>query len=1289
MGRKLYLPLIIVFTAIFSSAIAQTGEIRGRVIEKGGTEGVPFASVAALQGGAQVIAGQTDIDGNYVLKPLSPGKYDVKVTSVGYSPSEKSGVVVSSDVVSYANVDLAKGIELGPVQVTEYVVPLIEKGPSVQHTVTYDEIQAMPTRDINSIASTAAAVGQADQGKDLNIRGSRSDATGYYVDGIKMRGGGSTGLSNRGAEQVTVITGGLPAKYGDATGGVIISSTREPARNFTGGVELSSSKLTDPYNNNTLSFDLSGPIYTTKDKEGKKSGLPLVGFFISGDGSYDGDPSPSASGGYRLKPSLLSDIQTHPLVLDESGVFYHRGIHFTLDSLEKIKARQDMEQKSVTINGKILIHPFKNFDITLGGAYQYTDGREYIRFYDIMNSENNGNLITKNWHSYVKFSQRFAGTAEAEKSASAIKRGFYSIQFDYNQTNDVHQNKSHEDRIWEYGYLGQFTSYQAPLYVNDSNTRTFHLANGDSIVGVYPVLNGYIDTLYTFSPSDLNPNAAAFNNQYYSETTDGPRVPVVALWDNSLVDIPFYQGSSDLVGGLGGWLNGDNRIRPTASVYGLWATPGRIRTQYEKTQTNQFSVKAAGEADIKNHSLSLGIEYEQRSDRDYTVAPNGLWNMARLLGNGNITNLDTNTAYISVNPNAYIQGKESVTDTVVNYNWKYVPNYNADGEQINGFYENLRKRLGVPMNQWVDVDNLKPDFYRNSLDLFTPDQLLIKDPAQFGFNPFMSYYGYDYLGNSITGKPSLKSYFTDKDAGNNYIRQWGAFQPIYVAGYVQDAFRLNDINFNIGVRVDRFDANQPSLVDKYLLYPAHTVGDQDVQNLAVQHNIVIPSNIGKDYVVYVNDYANPSKILGYRHNDDWYDANGNTITDVAHVIAGASNTGSIQPWLLDPSYIPSNPNHQANKVIDLEDHGEGTKTTFKDYEPQTTFMPRVAFSFPISDEANFKAHYDVLTQRPSDNVRFHPQDYLYMSQGTTFGTINNPDLKPQKTVDYEIEFQQRISRSSAFSISAFYKEMRDMIQTVSVRYAYPGDYTSYGNFDFGTSKGLTLSYDLRRTDNIRIDANYTLQFADGTANSDFGTGTNVNTLLSQFGYSNFVEPINLDFDERHHININIDYHYSSGKDYNGPVWFGKQFFANAGALLQLRTFSGRPYTRLVGYTHSTIVGTPNGSRKPWQFRIDAKIDKSFDIKTGTKGSGEKKKPLALSVYASITNLLDTRNVLDVYKITGSAEDDGYLTYPGNQTTINGQLDVQSYRDLYYAYYAFDPDHYSLPRRIRLGVIVSF
>ena len=143
MGRKFYLPLF-AFILLGIGSFAQSGEIRGKVTEKGGTEGIPFASVAALLNGTQVQATVTDFDGNYSIKPLDPGKYDVKATSVGYQAQEVHGVLVSTDKISFADFALGKGVELKTVEIVEYLVPLIDKGsPATQKTVTYDEIQAL------------------------------------------------------------------------------------------------------------------------------------------------------------------------------------------------------------------------------------------------------------------------------------------------------------------------------------------------------------------------------------------------------------------------------------------------------------------------------------------------------------------------------------------------------------------------------------------------------------------------------------------------------------------------------------------------------------------------------------------------------------------------------------------------------------------------------------------------------------------------------------------------------------------------------------------------------------------------------------------------------------------------------------------------------------------------------------------------------------------------------------------------------------------------------------------
>src|SRR5690606_37199713 len=110
--------------------------------------------------------------------------------------------------------------------------------------------------------------------------------------------------------------------------------------------------------------------------------------------------------------------------------------------------------------------------------------------------------------------------------------------------------------------------------------------------------------------------------------------------------------------------------------------------------------------------------------------------------------------------------------------------------------------------------------------------------------------------------------------------------------FIQDKFVFRDVLFKIGLRLDRFDANQKVLKDKYLLYDSYSV--DEARNLL---DGVVPGNIGNDYFVYVDDFqkANPVP-LGYRTGDRWFNAQGLEIIDPS-IIARSSSTGRITPFL--------------------------------------------------------------------------------------------------------------------------------------------------------------------------------------------------------------------------------------------------------------------------------------------------------------------------------------------------------------------------------------------------------
>ena len=57
--------------------------------------------------------------------------------------------------------------------------------------------------------------------------------------------------------------------------------------------------------------------------------------------------------------------------------------------------------------------------------------------------------------------------------------------------------------------------------------------------------------------------------------------------------------------------------------------------------------------------------------------------------------------------------------------------------------------------------------------------------------------------------------------------------------------------------------------------------------------------------------------------------------------------------------------------------------SFEDYTPQITVMPRLAFSFNLTEQSSFFAHYDILTQRPQDRLRAGPDTWYFFNENIT------------------------------------------------------------------------------------------------------------------------------------------------------------------------------------------------------------------------------------------------------------------------------------------------------------------
>jgi hypothetical protein len=113
-----------------------------------------------------------------------------------------------------------------------------------------------------------------------------------------------------------------------------------------------------------------------------------------------------------------------------------------------------------------------------------------------------------------------------------------------------------------------------------------------------------------------------------------------------------------------------------------------------------------------------------------------------------------------------------------------------------------------------------------------------------------------------------------------------------------------------------------------------------------------------------------------------------------------------------------------------------------------------------------------------------------------------------------------------------------------------------------------------------------------------------------------------------------------------------------------------PYTRTDTQGHR--LGGLNEGRMPANYRVDFRFDKDFYFsKVGTS---------MIRFFVEVNNVLDRRNVVNVYTRTGLADDDGQIT-SGSDSNGPSSDEVNRLKQLL----AKDPQNLDEPRSIQWGL----
>ncbi len=342
------------------------------------------------------------------------------------------------------------------------------------------------------------------------------------------------------------------------------------------------------------------------------------------------------------------------------------------------------------------------------------------------------------------------------------------------------------------------------------------------------------------------------------------------------------------------------------------------------------------------------------------------------------------------------------------------------------------------------------------------------------------------------------------------------------------------------------------------------------------------------------------------------------------------------------------------------------------------FSPRLGVAFPLDEKTNMYFSYGKFFKRPDLDklyVGFNYFQYKVANAGYYF-PVGNPNLEPERTTAYEMGITRQISKFAALDITAFYRDISNLIQVVT-QSASPKQFEIFQNTDFATVKGIEIGLRTRRINAIKFDAKYTLSSAAGT-----GSFAQSQRNVAWTAANAPLQSHALDFDQRHTLIANLDIRGIGNGKY--PI------LNDFGVSAIFKYSSGTPYTPANVFNEVSLASVSPDVSAPvnsvygaTNVVIDLKADKTFSF------GGAK-----LNAYVWVQNLLDKKNAIFVYESTGDPNSTGWLGTGEGQTFASGTSNPDPTQgglngSQLYNLRSNDPTNYANPRIILFGLNFYF
>ncbi len=340
---------------------------------------------------------------------------------------------------------------------------------------------------------------------------------------------------------------------------------------------------------------------------------------------------------------------------------------------------------------------------------------------------------------------------------------------------------------------------------------------------------------------------------------------------------------------------------------------------------------------------------------------------------------------------------------------------------------------------------------------------------------------------------------------------------------------------------------------------------------------------------------------------------------------------------VDPE-ATTNPEDGIRLATDFEASG-------KSYQ----LSPRIGLAFPISRAGVLHVSYGHFFQIPRFSFMFANSEFE-VKLGDLETLMGNANLKPEKTVAYEVGLQQAIAPEWKFELTVYYKDIKNLLGQEIITTRDKKIYARYINRDYGNTRGVVLSLIRQYQDNLGATVDYTYQIARGNASDPNAVFFDHQTNPPRESEK---QVLPLDWDQRHTI--------------NGTLIMGNP--NNWTLSLIGRYHTGQPYT-------PTDPGSAlseqfeNSERKLSQVTLDLNFNKRL------QWSG-----MQVRLFAKAYNILDRLNADRVYTSTGN---------PAHPYRTIGETEILL-QNPNFSLHEIDlrPDFYAEPRRVIVGIELNF